>query len=36
VPKNWKSLQGVPIVKNIKVGDAVVIEAGYNGDYYYA
>jgi hypothetical protein len=34
VPKNWKSLQGVPIVKNIKVGDAVVIEAGYNGDYY--
>jgi hypothetical protein len=34
IPRNWKSLQGKPILRMIKTGDPIRIEAGYNDNYY--
>lgn len=33
VPRNYGAIKGKTVLDYIKVGDAVVIEAGYNGDY---
>jgi hypothetical protein len=34
IPRNFKSLQNIPILRNIKTGDAVLIESGYNENYH--
>lgn len=34
IPRNFKSLQNSPVLRNIQTGDPVLIEAGYNDNYF--
>lgn len=34
IPREYKKLEGKPLLENIAVGDSVILELGYNGEYY--